>query len=470
MNKYEKLLKNTKMIMLSNLGIKILSIILVPFYTYFLTKEEYGIIDIMMNIVTLLVPIISFNIADSVLRFSIDEKNNSASVLKIGFVISFRGIFFIILLSIIIISYIKINNINTYIWMLLLIIISQIFNTILLQFAKGIGKFNEFILGGLFNSIIVLLLNIIFISKLYLGINGYGYSLIIGNIISCFYIVYKLKILKILKHAYIDTKLCNEMIKYSLPLIPNSIMWWIMNAIDRYFILGIVGVSGNGLYAVSNKVPTLLNIMNSIFIQAWQVSVIEEYNSEDRDIFQTNMFSVLSKVMILSVSFILIFIKFLIISVFSYEFIDAWKSVPFLLLSSMFSSFSSFFGSNYCAMKKTNGILRTSIIGGLINIIFNIILIPKFGLVGAAISTTLSFFIVWLIRVYDVKKYINVQIDKSRFLISNIIIFFQICILYLNIKYDLLINLILFLINLLINYDIIVLFVKRMYYKYTNKL
>jgi O-antigen/teichoic acid export membrane protein len=106
--------------------------------------------------------------------------------------------------------------------------------------------------------------------------------------------------------------------------------------------------------------------------------------------------------------------------------------VPFLLLGTVFSSFSTFLGTNYIAAKQTKGVFKTSIYGGVVSTILNLILIPLFGIIGAGISSMLSFFTVFIIRFYDTKKYIDMNIKWSVFTGSLIIIFVQIGVLMVS--------------------------------------
>lgn len=183
------------------------------------------------------------------------------------------------------------------------------------------------------------------------------------------------------------------MLIYSIPLIPNALMWWVMNASNRYFILFFVGASANGLFAVANKIPSFLSILNTIFFKAWQLSAIEEYGDESKAKFYSQTFYYFSVVMFVGTSIILMILKYMMGILVSEEFFSSWQFIPFLLIGIVFSSFSAFLGTNYIAAKQTKGIFRTSLIGGTINIILNLIFIPLVGTNGAAISTMISF---WL--------------------------------------------------------------------------
>lgn len=242
------------------------------------------------------------------------------------------------------------------------------------------------------------------------------------------------------------------MLLYSIPLIPNAIMWWAMSSLNRYMIVFFLELSANGIYAIASKIPSLLSIINSIFFQAWQMSAIEEANSKEKSKFYTNVFNVFSVFMLITTSIILVHLK-LIMSIFSDNYYDSWKYVPFLMLGVVFSSYSSFLGTNYIAAKKTTGVFKTSVVGAIINITLNFLLIPFIGLYGAAIGTMVSFMVIWILRIIDTRNFVTIKINLYKLILSFIIIFIQIGFMYLNFKYEYLILLSIFLLLIIVNYS-----------------
>src|SRR5699024_6034075 len=109
--------------------------------------------------------------------------------------------------------------------------------------------------------------------------------------------------------SYVSKNTILSMLQYSIPLIPNSIAWWASNTINRYFILFLIGTSANGIFAVANRIPSLLSIVNSIFFQSWQLSAVEEYDSKDRNSFYTNVFNSYIKILFICTSGILVILK-----------------------------------------------------------------------------------------------------------------------------------------------------------------
>lgn len=215
------------------------------------------------------------------------------------------------------------------------------------------------------------------------------------------------------------------MIIYSLPLMPSSLAWWVMNASDKYMLIAFIGIQANGLYAVAHKLPTLINLCNSLFFQAWQLSAVEESDSNSKQTFYTNVFNTLAMVLLIVCSVLLLIMKPLMHVLVSSDYGEAWKLTPFLVISMVFSAFSSFIGTNYTVTKKTGGALKTTIIGALVNVVLNYFLIKAWGINGAAFATMVSFFVMWIVRAIDTREFIKIKYQYTKMVISLVAIFVQ---------------------------------------------
>ncbi|OIK07993.1 oligosaccharide flippase family protein [Bacillus sp. MUM 13] len=449
MNIYIKLLNNSLIFAIGNLGTKLIVFFLFPLYTYYLTTSELGTVDLLTTTISLLMPIFTLSILDSVLRFVMDKNYDRQAVLINTIIIIFIGFILILFFFPVLIMLLPFDN---YIyWFYFLLLVQSIYAT-LTEYIRSKGMVRLFATSGIINALILLVCNIYLLVLLHQGTFGYLLSLIIANIVSSLFVIITGKVQKEFNVKKINVKLMQEMLLYSIPLIPNSLMWWIMGASDRYIINYFLGLSANGLYAVANKIPSILNIFNSIFFQAWQMSAIEEAKSKDKSIFFSNVFNMLFITMLLTTSLIIAHLKFIIEILVANTYIKSWEYVPFLLLGVVFSSFSSFLGTNYIAAKKTSGVFKTSVIGAIINIIANIILIPLIGINGASIGTMLSFFVIWLLRIKDTKKFVNIKFHLKKLILMLIVILTQIGILYLNFKIEYFIQLGLLVIIISINY------------------
>lgn len=450
MNVYKKLVNNSFIFAIGNLGSKVIVFFLVPLYTYYLTTSEFGMVDLIISTTNLLLPIISLSIFESVLRFTMDSYYDRQAILINAIVVTIIGFLILIIFYPIINWFFPIKDYIIYLYLLLFI---QSTHTTIMQYIRAKGLIRLYAISGIINALVLLISNIIFLVLVRCGIQGYLISQIIAVLISMIFITIKGKVQKEIIVKKINFNLIKEMLIFSIPLIPNSLMYSIMSFTDRYVISLFLGVSSNGLYAVANKIPSIIYIINSIFFQAWQMSAIEESDSKEKSKFFSNVFNVFSIFMLISTSFLIVNLKVIMKFLVADSFFSAWKYVPFLLLSAVFSSFSGFLGTNYIAEKKTTGLFKTSVIGALINVSLNIVLIPIIGIYGASIGALVSFVVIWIIRIKDTQQFVNIVFNVRKLIFILMVIFLQIEILYLNSPYEYLIQLVLFLAIVIINFS-----------------
>ena len=456
LNPYKKLLGNSALFAIGNLGSKIISIILVPLYTYYLSTAEYGTVDLVTTTSNMLLPIVSLSIYDAVLRFMMDDDHDNKTVFTNAVLVSLLGTVVVLLIYPILAYFNFLGEVLPY---MAVILILQSFQSLLAQFARAVGFIKIFALNGIIMTLVTGLMNILLIVYLKTGIQGYLSSIVISNVVSILFFVLTTKAHRYLSKQVIQKSAITYMLKYSVPLIPNAFMWWIMNASNRYFIFLFVGASANGLFAVANKIPSLLSILNTIFFQAWQLSAIEEYDSEGKASLYSDVFSYFSIVMFLGTSALITVIKPVIGFAVESSFYESWRLVPFLLLGVVFSSFSSFLGTNYIAAKQTSGIFRTSVIGGIASIITNAVFVPLIGTNGASISTMVSFFIIWVLRARETSQFVDMTFDVKNIFLNLVIIFVQIGILFIGLSSatEIMIELMLFFVLLVINKKLLLL-------------
>lgn len=431
MNRYKKLLNNSLLFAIGNFGSKLINLIMVPLYTFVLSPIEYGQVDLMLTTISLILPIITVSIGESVIRYTINvskEQNDSSVILS-------NAVFVNVLSTLLLLmSYPLLKRIssfeNYFIYFFFQLIISQ-YQVTISQYVRGIGKVKVFAMNGILMTLVTATLNIILLVNFSKGISGYIISIIMSNFISIVYMSLRIKVLSKISLRNVDFQILKNMLIYSVPLIPNMIMWWLITGSSRYFILYFIGNQANGLFAVASKIPALLTMFTTIFQQAWQISAFEEYESKDRHVFFKNVFNHFYQLLFLLTAFIIPFLKVILTFAISNDFYESWKIMPFLLLSAIYQSLSSFIGTNYTASMKTKGVLTSSVLGAIVAIVANLIFIPTLGVVGASIGTFLSFFSTYIYRVYDTKNIINIDIDWVHFLMNNLIIFLQIVILFI---------------------------------------
>lgn len=396
--RYKKLAKNSAIFAIANFGSKILKFLMVPFYTYCLTTSEYGTVDTLITTINLLLPVIILAVHEAALRYALKQDEDNKVVLT--------NCFLIIIASAVVLlfSYFVFCKIKLFIglWHLFyLVIVSNSAYYVIQNFTRGIGRSFVFALGGIINTMVLLSSNILLLAVFKLGVKGYLVSIFLSYIVASIYMGFTIKLHRLISFSAVDFNALKRMLKYSIPLIPTAMMWWVMNASDRYVINFFIGVSATGIYAVAHKIPTVITMFYQIFQQAWQISAVEEKNGADNEQiehFYENVYLVFIKVLFLGTSVCILIVKPLIEAIISIDYATAWVYVPMLLIGTIFSSLAGFLGINYAVSEKTIGAFITSAISAVINFVLNIILTPCFGMQGTAIATFIGFYSLWLVR------------------------------------------------------------------------
>ena len=427
MNKYRKLLSNTFLFAIGSFGTKFITFLMAPLYTYFLSTEEFGRIDLINTTILLAIPIITLGIYESVLRYIMDKNEDPKSVMSNSVFILLGGLLLCFLLSPLLRQVDPIRDNLLYFYILLTL---RATNTLLLQFTRAIGKIKLFAVNSIILALSTLIFTIAFLAIMNLSVRGYFMAVIIANFISFLLLFTYGKVYNFVSYKSLSKSKMKVLLLFSIPLMPNAIMWWVVQISDRYLVFFFAGAGATGLYAIAAKIPAILSMVNSVFFQAWQLSAIEESESEQKSVFYSNVFSLLLSTLVLVTSAVLMILRPIFRIIIADEFYSAWRYVPFLLVATIFSSFAVFLGTNYVAMKKTSGALITNSVGAALSIILNIILIPRFGPNGASFSTMISFLVIWLLRMYNTRKFVTIKLNIIQVVISFVILAAQIAMMY----------------------------------------
>lgn len=407
MNRAKYLFKNTAIFALSNIGTKLINFFLIPLYTYVLTTEQYGIIDLVFTITTIAVPILILNVDEGIMRFALDKNIDSDRILSIGLGAVLFSIIGGFILRFFASLYVPVSN---YAWFIYFYAITSGASNILLCYLRGREKLLLFSIGNIVRSFSIAGLNIVFLLHFKMGINGYMYAYIFANVITICYSAVAGNIRRFFGKFNFDMRLFKQMLVYALPLIPNSLMWWIMNSLDRIMITSMISVSVSGIYAVSSKIPSLISTVSTIFNQAYSYSAIKENDSDDREEFNNRIFkSLLFLTAIVTISLMMVLKPFMRIYT-SPDFYTAWIYSPPLIVGTAIMVLGTFFSVFYTVNKDGFGFLKSGVAGAVINVLLNFLLISQAGAFGASIATCISYIIVALFRFFDTRKYITLKV------------------------------------------------------------
>lgn len=429
MNKYKNLVSNTMLISAGTFGSKVLVFCMVRFYTSYMSTSDYGTADLITQTANLLIPLAYLGIQDSVFRFAMDDGTGMRTrlrnqVFSIGVLITtFGGI--IMLLCLPFTGFI--DGIKNYAILVVLYTIAACYHNVCAQYVRALEDTKLYAIQGIINTALVVSLNILFLAVLDMGITGYILSIILSDGLVTLILVFKKKLWSNLT-IVVSRTLAKRMLLFSLPLIPNTVIWWVMGVSDRYMISYFIGTEANGIYSVAYKLPTIITIIATVFVDAWSISAVSEYGGDKREHarFYTNVWSVLVPMMFIMGSGMIMLSQQGIGLLAAGSYFTAWKYVPFLALAMVFSSLSAFLGSIYIVKKNSVMSLVTSAIGAVVNIIANLILIPGVGGVqGATVATMLSCVVVFVMRAFNGRKFVSMEIGFGKIALSTIIVILQ---------------------------------------------
>ena len=442
MNRFKELAKNTIIITIGRISTQLITFLLLPLYTAKLSTNEYGIVDFITTLVQLFIPIVSIMIDQGVFRYLLnckteeDCKKNISSAFVILSISNFAALVIFLIISLFYFS-------KYSIWVLLILIVTA-YSNFFLQVSRGLKRTTDYAIGSFVCSSTTILLNVICIVALKMGAIGMIVSTFLGNVLCNIYLYFKLKMYKYISVYNFDKKIAKQQLKYSIPLIPNQLSLWIMNSSDRLIVSWFLGMSANGILAISHKFPSIFMTFYNIFQLAWHETGTIHYNDDDRDEFFSKMFDSVITVFTILCCGIIVVLPLVFDILINKKFFEAYYNIPIYMIAFLFNIVIGFLGVIYVATKKTTEIAKTTIIAAAINILVNILLVNKIGLYASSFSTLVGYLITMIYRIKDSKKYLNIKFNMKKLFVMTMILIIYVVIYYFNNKILSIIGFILF--------------------------
>lgn len=431
MNQKKELIKNTLIISIGKFSTQLISFLLLPLYTSLLTTSEYGEYDFLNTISIFLIPCVTLLMEEGMFRFLIDAKTDKQKSEVFSATFVFSIISFIIWSIIIFI----VGNLLKYQYTIYLIfyILASLLSALAGSTARGLSKFKIYSLFCFLSSFLTILLNILFIVGLHMGLESLFLSYIIGNSIVSIWLLLRIKVFSFVKIQNINKKVTRDMIKYSFPLVPNSISWNAISLTDRLLIVNILGSGKNGIYSVGLRFPTIINTCYSYFNLSWKESASKVVNKESKNEFYNSVYISLNRLLI-SVSILIIAgLPFIFNLLVKKNYQEAYMYIPLMIISVYFSNLSNFCSGIFSAYKDTKILAKTTLVATIINFIVGFLLIRKIGLYASILATLTAYIVIYFYRNYKLKKYIILEHDSYVIYHAFILILVTLCYYYRNI-------------------------------------
>lgn len=421
MNKQNELAKNTAIIAFGKICTQLISFFLLPLYTKILSTSEYGTVDLVITYCSLFLPIATLALEQSVFRYLIDVRDNenkkreyiSTSLISCGIVL-------IMLEIIIVICYFIFSK--TVLLYFGLVLFSCSLSTMFLQICRGLGDNISYSIASFITAFVQICCNIIFLVVLKIGAPGMMLATFAGNFACVLYIFFRCNIRKYFSFRCTRHKTFKEMLKYSLPLIPNQLSWWVLQASDKVIVQFFIGVAGNGLIAVANKFPSVYMQFNTIFNISWTESAALHIKDEDsKEFFTKTINSVMNLFSCLCFG-IIVCLPFVFPLLIHPQYNEAYGLIPIFMLASLFNVVVSVYGVIYVAYKDTVEIMKTAISAAIINVISHLLLINFVGIYAAVLSSAIGFGFMAIYRYFHSRRYIVVKL-YNQFILCSCIMF-----------------------------------------------
>jgi len=406
----KKLMIGTGIYAVGTFGTKILMFLMAPLYTYYLIPSEMGTYDVLLSTIGLLIPIISLQISDAVYRWIIRENADCDLYLRVTYQ-------FLILSSLLATSAILLVNYFIVKIPYLLYFLGSLFSSMFFQISqkilRGLRRQWLFVISGIVYTCIFLFLNVFQLCMLHKGTESLFLSYITANLAGFVIIIVLEKKIRVNIILRLNFRILKELLKFSAPLIPNYLSWWIVDSSDRYIVLWSLGVSANGVLAIAHKFPTVLQSIFGLFLNSWQDMAMSDEKNEEN--FYSSVFQRLYKLSFMLLWVLIPATKIFVWLVMGKDYKNACDYIPFYYLGAVFQAFCSFYGVGYLRSKNTKGAFSSSIYGAIINAAINIGIIKLIGLHAAAISTFISFLAMWIIREKQNRSELGIVINRKEF-------------------------------------------------------
>lgn len=424
MSRERNLVKNTGILAIGQLSSKVFTFLLLPVYTSLLLPDDYGTVDVLQTIISLVLYIVTMQLESAVFRYIIDDREDRLNI-KQYVSSAFFAIAVMASATTIVSLLANFFFIFPHVELFIFSIWAQSVYFLLSNVARGLGKNVDYSIASFIVTLSSLLVNIFLIVLLKIGAASILVALIVSNTIGSFYFFTKLKLWNYIGWNAFNIDALRSMLKYSLPLIPNAISWWVANTSDRILILFFLGSGVNGIYAAANKIPTIYTTIFSVFNLAWSESVSLSMKDNDSQVYINSMMNKSYKFFSFLNFGIVICMSFMFDVLIGSNYADSYNHIYILLIAIFVNSMCSLMGGILTGLKDSKAIGWTTLVGAMVNFLVNICLINSFGIYAASISTLVSYIVIFICRYRVVKRSIKITISRTytlQFIVAFVII------------------------------------------------
>lgn len=187
-----------------------------------------------------------------------------------------------------------------------------------------------------------------------------------------------------------DRALLRKLLKFGLPVVPAAALGWVFSSIDKVSLRALSTFQELGIFAGATRVAGMLTIVSTAFGSFWPPVAYRWWASQDSD----HRFRAVSRYTsagIAAVFAALIVARPLIMLLLPGSYDAAERLIPFLFLVPSMTIVSTVTVMGVFFHKRSHYHIWVSLGAAILNTIGNLLLIPRMGALGAAVSTGVSY-------------------------------------------------------------------------------
>ncbi|EMN7728224.1 oligosaccharide flippase family protein [Bacillus cereus] len=411
MNYLKQFIRTSGIFFIGNTLTKLIGLFLLPLYTLKINPEDFGYYDLTISLINLIIPIVFFQVWDSIFRFTFDyeKTRDKYVVISNGIAIQCFG-----LVVYTVLFFVVVNSINydiSYKYLIFSQGMLYAFQYYYSFVARSFSKNTLLVATGLINSIVSIMGNIILIVLYDMGIEALYISYIVGTLLQIIVLEKKVKLARYFKISTISFSLMKKLILFSLPLCLATVSYWLLSGLIRLVISNKLGMYENGLYGITNRLSSVIVLIVNSFQLAWYEMSYSMGKEKDKKGYYKNSLNYILKVILYIGSISLIIIKIIFPYMVAEQYYEALIIIPITFIGVLINSYASFASTLFLAEKDSSKLLMPTVISAVINIVGLGLLTDTFGLIGATLSLSIAFLVNSLIITTKLKKQYDISLE-----------------------------------------------------------
>ena len=432
-NRGKDLARNTAILTIGKISSQAITFFLLPLYTAYLSREDYGIVDLIATIISLLFPILNMQIEQALFRYMVVNRTNKDELKRISSTAFSFTIFQVLCFALLFVAASPFIN-NEYKWFLLINLILGTFNFMMMQFMRGVGDNVGYAISAFISSVANIVVNLVLILGFGLGADSMLTAMAVGSITSILYTFFRSRLWQYYSLKYFEKSRLKELLSYSLPLVPNELSGWAIRASDRFVVTTFLGAGANGIIAIAHKFPSIYVMIYNIFGIAWTESIVLHLKEHDGERYFSDMTNRMLRLFSCLSLLIICVMPFVFNLLIDENFAEAYNLIPLYMIGSLFNVVIGLISAVYIVHKQTMVIAKTSIMAAIICVVVDVVCIKFIGAYASPLSNIIGFGAMMLYRCIDIRKYVKLEWDYRYILFFCIVLILAITSYYLRIN------------------------------------